>query len=299
MKRSLITLAFLLALLSVSVQAQGASPPAVSAPTLSEVTVSLWPEYDRPEMLVMMAGQLAAGTAFPLTVEIRIPASAGKPSALAYVGSGDQLLTQPYTTRAEGDQLLVSFDLSTSGFQLEYYAPLAQEGNQRTYTYSYVADYPTTLFYFSAQVPRTAQQFVLNPPADSVSPQSDGLTYHQSQVGPLAPGDSKSWTVSYQKADAALTEGSAQPAATTTVTPVAGGGSSTALIFFIAFVALVGVAAGAFWLGRRAQPSSPAAGLGQDKSAPRLGPTHCYACRTPLRPDADFCHKCGAKVRKL
>jgi hypothetical protein len=151
-----------------------------------------------------------------------------------------------------------------------------------------------------AQVPPTAQQFVLDPPADSVAPDSDGLTYHQSQAGALAQGDSRSWTVSYTKPDEALTVGSAQPSATPAAPAGGEADRSTALIFVIAFAALVGVGAGAFWLGRRAQPSSLSSRPGsQDGNSLRLASAHCHACGATLRPDADYCHRCGTKVRKL
>ena len=39
-----------------------------------------WPEYDKPEMLVMYDITLPANTRLPATVTIKIPAAAGEPS---------------------------------------------------------------------------------------------------------------------------------------------------------------------------------------------------------------------------
>ena len=82
----------------------------------------------------------------------------------------------------------------------------------------------------------------------------------------------------------------------------------------MAFVALVAVGVGAFWLGKHTLPApEPVAapprkrrGSGRGPAAPS-GPAStlrggearfCYRCGADLRPDADFCHKCGAEVRE-
>jgi hypothetical protein len=67
--------------------------------------------------------------------------------------------------------------------------------------------------------------------------------------------------------------------------------NSTAWIFLIAFIALVGVGAGAFWLGRRA--SGAPAPEGAD------GRLHyCHVCGAPMPADARFCPKCAAPRRE-
>ena len=274
---------------------------------MSSLGVELWPEYDRPEMLVIHHGLFAADTTLPVQVEFRIPVAAGKPSALAFIQDGQQL-NQPYETRVAGDWLVVSFSLATAEFQLEYYAQMALDGQQRTFTYTYPGDYAVTELALNAQVPPTAEGFALDPPADSVTPQGDGLTYHLAKAGPLAQGQASSWTLTYRKADGRLTKDSVEPAPTAAagVVPESqGGGNPTVLIFVIAFVALAAVGAGAFWLGRRIEPPpppKPGRPVGS-KGASRPGSVlddalFCHGCGARLRPDADFCHKCGVPVKR-
>ena len=310
MKQILLILLVCLIFLVGSVQAQ-------EDPTLDNLEIAIWPEFDRPEVLVIQRGVLAADTSLPVAMEIRVPASAGQPSAVAYVDETGQRLNQQYTTRTEDDWLVVAFELASRGFQLEYYDPLSIETSAREYTYTYLADYSITEFTVEFQVPLTAQDFSLEPAADSVATQSDGLVYHTVTPGSLAQGEQRSWTMTYEKDNDDLTISAfAQPETSVpTPAPVAGSDdSSTVLIFLVAFVALIGVGGAAFWLGRRTQEPEPepapsarhkrrGSGRGGVTAAQSSRPSgletsfYCHQCGTELRSDSEFCHRCGTAVR--
>lgn len=310
--RFVLILAFCLAVLSGPIVAQ-------EAPILSSMDTSLWPEYDRPEVLVIHRAFFADDTALPVPVEIRIPAGVGQPHAVAYVGEGGQTFNQQYTTRVEGDWLVVSFELATLGFQLEYYDPLPMDSaGRREYAYTFSADYAITNLDLDLQVPPTAESFTLDPPADSVVTESDGLAYHLVNVGALTQGEERSWTFTYIKDDDELTASSlGQPGAPVSGAPPAaeGADNSTVLIFLVAFVALIAVGAAAFWLGRRTESVPPESSLSQPHKRRGSGrgsqsqhqrlplsagqeALFCHQCGTDLRADSDFCHKCGAPVRR-
>jgi hypothetical protein len=307
MKRFLLTLAFFLTILTRPGLAQ-------DGPALSSLEIALWPEYDRPEVLVIQQGLFSSDTSLPVPVEIRIPARVGQPTAVAYVGEGGQRFNQEHTTQVEGEELVVSFDLPTLGFQLEYYdeLPVGLDG-QREYTYVYNSPYPLEALDLRFQVPPTAESFALEPPADTVVPESDGLTYHLAQAGSMAQGETKSWTFVYEKSGSQLTasalDQSPQPAPAAASTP-GSSDESAVLIFLVAFLALIAVGGGAFWLGRRAQPISQEApppvqrrtvrgrGQGTQPQGHTESTAFCHKCGSRVRPDADFCHKCGAGLRK-
>jgi hypothetical protein len=314
MKRALPLLIAISLLLGALAQAQ-------EQPTIASLDISLWPEYDRPEMLVIYRGLLAADTPLPVLVEIPIPASAGAPSAVAYVDESGNRFNQAYTTRTEGDTLVVSFELATVGFQIEYYDGLSyDEGESRQYAFVYTAGYEIVELTTEFQVPPTARSFDVEPPASSVQPLADGLTYHTIQQSQIAPGEQVSWTVTYEKDNelltaAAATEATAPVAPATIPTTPEGAGNSTAILFVIAFVGLAAVGAAAFWLGRRTQPlPEPAPGKKQkrrgsgrgdsggrgDASFRSPGPSavYCHQCGARLRADSVFCHRCGAPVRE-
>ena len=50
---------------------------------LSSMEVDLWPEYDRPNVLVIYRITLPPTTTLPVDLSFRIPAAAGEPSAVA------------------------------------------------------------------------------------------------------------------------------------------------------------------------------------------------------------------------
>jgi hypothetical protein len=291
-------LAVLLAVLAGPAWAQ-------EAPVLENLEISLWPEFDRPDMLVIYRGFFETAASLPVPVDIRIPADSGTPTAVAFVDEAGDRFNQQYTTRLEDDALVISFELSTLGFQLEYYDELSIDpGGQRAYTYAYTADYPVKALSVEFQVPPTAEDYGVDPAADSVVPEADGLLYHVAGVGPVDQGETRSWVLTYSKADpdltvAALTQ--SQPAEPAPVPMPVSGDSSAAVIFSIAFVALVGVGAGAFWLGRRTQSSSEEAVPASRRRPSGLGhraALYCHKCGAQLRADSDFCHKCGAEVRE-
>ena len=311
MKRLVLTLVICLTILAGFAQAQ-------EPPSLSSLEISFWPEYDSPDVLVIYRGVFEEGTPLPVAVEIRIPARVGQPTAVAYVGEGGQTFNQPYTTRTEGDWLVVSFELGEQGFQLEYYDPLPVDSTgQRDYTFFYEADYPVSSMSLELQQPPSARNVSLDPPASSSRTASDGLVYHLLEVGALAQGQEQSWSFSYQKDNADLTDSTPDqaeaPAPAVTSAP-ASDDDSTVLIFLVAFVTLVAVGAAAFWLGGRTQPISQAAlpgtegrkrrgsgrgGQPQRQQANGLGSSdalYCRQCGTKLRSDSVFCHKCGTPV---
>jgi hypothetical protein len=310
MKR-ILTMTFLLVILAGPVQAQ-------EAPTLASLEIALWPEFDRPEVLVIYRGQLDADVALPAPMEIYLPTRVGQPTAVAYVDEAGQRLNQPYTTRTEGDWLVVAFELGTRAFQLEYYDALPSDtSGRRTYTFSYTADYPTTSLNLEFQEPPTAEGFVLDPPADAVVDGAYGLTYHLVQAGALASGETREWTLAYVKDNSDLTAaGLPEPEAPgpSAATPGAteGAGNSTIWIFLVAFVALIAVGVTGYWLGHRTQQAPQAippasqrqkrrgSGRGNRLQRSSVGgeARFCHQCGAELRSDSVFCHECGASVRE-
>jgi hypothetical protein len=284
---------------------------AQETPELADLSIALWPEFDRPEMLVIYQGALTAETPLPATVEIRIPARAGRPTAVAYISETGERLNQEYATRVEGQNLVVSFELTAPRFQLEYYddLPVSAEG-QREYVFTYTADYALADLAAEFQVPPTAEGLVVEPDDGRTEAGTDGLQYYRIEAGPVEGGESLSWTFRYDKADDALTNPPASEPSEGATALAAGAGTegddnnSALLTFVVAFVALVAVGGAAFWLGRSTRPPSREAVTGAGRSRPQpssargaLGSTFCYKCGAELRSDADFCHKCGAPVR--
>jgi hypothetical protein len=282
-------------------------------PTIDTLNLSLWPEYDRPGLLVIYRAQFGANTPLPLPVEIRIPVEAGGPSAVAYLDEQSQPIQQEYTSRTEDDWVVVSMELPTRGLQLEYYLPLpdAAENNadtgQRLIPFTYTADYPVTRIDVDVQEPVGVTDFSLDPAATSTEQGSGGVTYYLSTAGPLAQNGTATWTISYNRTTPGLTVDAA-PSPTAAPAPAAassGESSSGLLIVLGALLAMAGVGAAAFWFGKQsAGASRPAPAAARSPAKRKTGArggaeaAFCHQCGTRLRPGAEFCQQCGAGVRK-
>ena len=76
-KRTLAISLLAAAILAGPVLAQG-------SPALSSLAILIWPEFDRPDALVIYQGRLAEGTLRPTPLEFRIPARVGEPTAVTF-----------------------------------------------------------------------------------------------------------------------------------------------------------------------------------------------------------------------
>lgn len=282
---------------------------AQEVPELESLNIALWPEFDRPDMLVIYQGLLTAGTTLPAAMEIRIPARVGQPTAVAFLSETGDRLNQQYTTRVEGEALVVSFTLASRGFQLEYYdvLPVSAQG-EREFVFSYTADYAIGDLSIEFQVPATAENLVVDPEAGAAQTGGDGLVYQQIELGPVEAGETMGWTFRYTKGNDELTnppssQPQTQPQTQSAPSGGTGGGDSNWVLAFVtAFVALLAVGGVAFWVGRSTRSPARGAWVGRERPGPPSEPqavdaAFCYRCGAELRPDADFCHKCGAPVR--
>jgi hypothetical protein len=109
--------AFLLLLLTIgfpgSVNAQNETE-------LSKMVINIWPEYDRPGVLVFYRITLASQTNLPATVSIRIPRAAEKPFNVAMKDVDGRLDNLQFTTITDGDWVRVTFTTPVPEVQFEY-----------------------------------------------------------------------------------------------------------------------------------------------------------------------------------
>jgi hypothetical protein len=293
--------------------------------TVSEMSVALWPEYDKPGVLVIYSGSLSPDVRLPVDITFSIPASAGKPSATAGVDDTGTYRYRQYQTVQEGDSLLVSYNLPYRRFQLEYYYdPLSGhgQGNDKQFVYTYAADYAVDSFSLEVQEPGESEGFVIDPPADSQTVEMQ-LPLNLIQVGPLAAGDEASVTVSYHKASTALSAEALGVPTPGSVefedAPRQGSGSQSTLIIGIVAAGVIAIViALVLWsraqqkktsLSRQARRKAtrktggkpapqrvrePASGVGNRRSSDGNQITgYCHQCGRALKADEHFCPGCG------
>jgi hypothetical protein len=278
---------------------------AQSSVLLERVEVALWPEYDRPGVLVIYRISLAPSTALPAPLTFTVPAAVGPPNAVAQM-SGGNLVTLPYERVVDGDNAELRFAASERIIQLEYYDPsIAREADGRSFTYRWPGDYQVTALTFSIQEPAGAQEVQLTPPAGAAVIGADGLAYHTVTLGTLAAGQSSQVSLAYDKVGDALTSASLPappPVAAPGSTADTGGGGAravssptspwqTAAIAALLVLGLVGLTIG---LLARFRPQPGAA-----RGARRKGRTggFCTQCGKGLSAGDRFCAGCGRPAR--
>ncbi len=143
-----------------------ASPAGVRAQsegTFKALNVSLWPEYDRPGVLVIYRISLPDNTTLPANLTVRVPASATVNAVAARQADGT-LLNAPYDRTVNGDWAEISFTTTMPETQIEYYdTSLTTDGKLRKYRYTWPGDYAVDALGIEVQQPLGATDMVTSP----------------------------------------------------------------------------------------------------------------------------------------
>ncbi|MCL6432346.1 MAG: hypothetical protein K6V36_16050 [Anaerolineae bacterium] len=286
-----------------------------SAPDrLASLLISIWPEYDRPEVLFVYRGELAAGTALPARITFRLPVEPTFAAGIDEKGGVHGL--RPAIAR-DGPGVLVTCETNWPRFQLEYYQDALEKGGPaRCLVFVYEADYAIAELTLEVKEPFGATDLALAPPATVQSQAEGGLTEHRRIVGPVARGDEVRWEISYTKRDPRLVSEAMDLPTPAPVrydeapaSPVPWGEAgerATRALLGLGGVALAG-ALGLWLRGRqasRAGASAPAEGKAPASRAGARGVSregrlarYCHWCGASFYRDALYCRKCGTPRR--
>lgn len=177
---------------------------AETEPRLASFEVALWPEYDRPAVLVMLQGRLVPNTALPATVHLPMPVEAGKPHAVAKRAPDGRLLLASHTVSVTGKSAVVNVLTDEPEIRLEYYVTLATAVPQRRYVFTWPGGVDIGQVTYEVLQPTGAEGLSVTPPGRQ-SVGTDGLTYYLGDLGPKGPKESFSIEVTYTKTNATLT----------------------------------------------------------------------------------------------
>jgi len=168
---------------------------------ISQMEISIWPEYDRPETLVIYRISFSSLTDFPARVSIRIPSSSGAPYLVAMKDLDGLLYDLEYTLISDGSWNRIEFITSSPDLQIEFYDPVNQLTDAKhEYSYRWVSDYPIDALTLEVQKPKFATTMTTEPDLGAgVVNTDDGLTYYTADIGEISQGVILNLKLSYLK----------------------------------------------------------------------------------------------------
>ncbi|MBI3159087.1 MAG: zinc ribbon domain-containing protein [Chloroflexi bacterium] len=274
-----------------------AAQAAVSIETLQ---AEFWPEYDRPEMLVIYRIQLSQDTTLPATLNIRIPAAVGEPNAVAVADASGSLVNAAYTRTEQGEYATLAVQAASRLVQVEYYdAALEKDGPARSYVDRIRFDYPIGNLVLRVQQPAGASGMTIGPVNGTPAAEGDGLTYYYAGLGALEAGEEIEVSVDYQKADDTLSVD-----AVATGGPAEASGFSANPIQYLAIglgvigLGLLGWAAFKQFGGRLLRPAARKPRARKRSTGAGGAAMFCHNCGTQALPGDKFCRECGTQLRR-
>jgi hypothetical protein len=278
--------------------------------TLNSLQVQIWPEYDKPSVLVIYQMTLSSTTILPATVSVRIPIAAGDPNAVAVKQVDGSLYTVDYTRQVSGDWATISFTTTSPDIQLEYYDPkLVIDGNARHYQYIWPGDYGVTQFTIQVQQPAGATDMNISPSLGAGTTGNDNLVYYTQDIGAIPAGQNINIIIDYNKSTDTLSAENVpvQPSAPIPQSTIADLNVSTLLPWILGILGAGLIIGGIIWFRQsgRQRPASQTrrrrSRAGGNEPGSNINTTedavYCSQCGKRASPGDIFCRSCGTQIR--
>jgi len=265
---------------------------------IDSLDIEIWPDYDKPSVLVLLTGTLPRDTRLPASVTLPLPETA-QLNAVARIDSNDGVMKDDIFSSPEpsGKLTFITPDL---GFRVEYYLPYTVNNNQRSFDYTWTAAIPVNNFQLRVQQPTSASTLNTEPAAANVVRSGDGFDYHTFPARAVPAGQPFSLYVDY-KITAAQLSATSLPSPSTSiqspalpVTQSTGSGINWALVAIVTGGLIIIVAL--IWqiASRRPSPNirTPVDSGVEKKSRAKF----CRNCGEPIYEGDRFCSGCGSKL---
>ncbi|HSQ25923.1 MAG TPA: zinc ribbon domain-containing protein [Anaerolineales bacterium] len=303
-KRFLLLFLCLLIIIPVRVAAQ-------TDLNVSTVEVDLWPEYDRPSILVIYRITLAPDVTLPAEVSLRIPARVGLPNAVAAKQTDGSLINAPYDVQESGDWGILIFQATSPELQIEYYDPaLTKDGAKRSFEYRWPGDFAVDRFTMQVQQPMGATDMRIAPSFGNGATAADGFVYFLSEIGSISLGQTFSVNLEYTKEsdDLSLSDLPISPSGPISESPLSSPDIADILPWVLGITGVVLLVGGGLWYwlsgkkqfqskpGRR-RTRKPARQAEVDSSVDGEEYIYCHQCGKRASKGDRFCRVCGTQLR--
>lgn len=275
------------------------------------IEVDLWPEYDRPSMLVIYRITLDPEVTLPAAINIKIPARVGIPNAVAAKQADGGLINIPYETQKSGDWGVIAFQATSPEIQIEYYDPaLAMDGQKRSFEYQWPGDYAVDRFTMQIQQPMEAKLMQIAPSFGNGATAPDGFVYYISDIGSISVGQTFAVNLEYEKEsdNLSLTDLPVSPSGPIEESPLSTPNLLDILPWILGILGLALLLGGGLWYyqsgrnhnqeqvtrrrNRRKVPQS------ESSESDEEGFIYCHQCGKRANPGDRFCRACGTQLRK-
>jgi len=274
---------------------------------IGRLQIDIWPEYDRPDVLVIYRIVLSPENALPAKMEFRIPLEANKPLNLAAKDADGMLYNLDYTTRIEGDWIWVSFTTPSQEIQLEYYDPrLLKTDLTREFEYRWPGDYTVEETVIQIQEPINTTRMEISPDLGEGVPGNDGLTYYISSIGSLDQNTPFSIQIEYDKTDDTLSSSQVPVFPSEPIGQQTQGRTSLGEVipWVLGVLGAVMIVGGGFWYwhtGRDIQKTRKkqrqARTLDDEEKTQPETAIYCHKCGKRAADGDLFCRVCGTKLQ--
>ncbi len=268
---------------------------------LSSVSVDIWPEYDRPAVLVIYHIALAPGAALPAILTLRVPAAA-QVNVVAIVDPVRGLFNVPYERVAQEEWAILTISANSSQVQVECYEELAKSGIARHIVFKWTGDYAVDILEVNFLSPLGAEGVTLSRAPVKIGPGQDGLTNYRDQMKSLLAGQVYTLTMDYQRlTDSVNISGLPVQAAFPLGKDTPGRVSMTGVLPWVlvgigALLIVAGVVGFVVWQrGSRGSSARQRQALRHKEGAAE--PIYCLQCGRRAQPSDLFCRTCGMRLR--
>jgi hypothetical protein len=267
---------------------------------LDNVGVQLWPEYDKPSMLVITDFQVSAGTQLPATLSFQIPLDANLIAVAAYTTDGNLYNTPFEGPKVEGEWQIFTMTVESAAGRFEYYQPISFNGEQRLFSYLWQSQYTVKEFNIRALEPRDTTSLKAEPALDSISQENENKFY-SAEPASLQSGEPFALNLEYTKTTALLIteDQGVQP-----IEPINGNTPGRVSLgnympYIIGGAGLLLIFGGMYYFWRSSGTSHKKirrrahGGDEADESE-----AYCPQCGARAKAGDRFCRTCGARIRR-
>ena len=300
MKIRILGVLFLLVILITgSVKAQGDL-------IFDRLQVDIWPEYDRPDVLVIYRITLSSELSLPVSMSVKIPRVAGKPHVVSMQGVDGLLYNLDYTITVEDEWLNVSFTSLSPEVHLEYYDPrLSRSRDSRSFEFLWPGDYTVSEMVVRIQQPVEAENLEIFPEMGLDREGEDGLTYYSVVVGSVNVGTPVAIQILYQKDQDTLSQRLQPVQPVEPIMPQTLGWATfiEVLPWTLGVFGVLLIVGGGFWYwqsGSKVPNPIPrfftSSGNKEAIKLTRDVEVYCFECGKRAMPGDVYCRSCGSNL---